>query len=45
MKKFERNKEIRRLRKEKRMTLAAIGAKFGLSKQRVHQIVQEKSNV
>jgi len=39
---FERNIEIYRLYKENKMTLAAIGAKFELSRQRVYQIVQEK---
>jgi|TARA_R100000353_G_scaffold124497_1_gene88381 transcriptional regulator with XRE-family HTH domain len=35
-----RNREIRRLRKEERMTLDAIGRRFGLSRERVRQIVR-----
>lgn len=36
----DRDREIVRLRKEGRMTLASIGAKFGISRQRVLQIIQ-----
>jgi len=35
-----RNREIRRLRKEERMTLEAIGKRFDLSRERVRQIVR-----
>jgi DNA-directed RNA polymerase specialized sigma subunit len=45
MKNFERNAEIWRLYKENRMTLAAIGKMFNLSRQRVYQIVQAKKEL
>ena len=45
MKNFERNAEIWRLYKENRMTLAAIGRMFNLSRQRVYQIVQAKKEL
>jgi transcriptional regulator with XRE-family HTH domain len=35
-----RNREIRRLRREERMTLEAIGKRFNLSRERVRQIVR-----
>jgi len=34
-----RNREIRRLRKEERMTLEAIGNRYGISRERVRKIV------
>ena len=40
-----RNAEIWRLYKENRMTLAAIGKMFNLSRQRVYQIVQAKKEL
>lgn len=35
-----RNREIRRLRRDERMTLEAIGKRFNLSRERVRQIVR-----
>lgn len=40
MKESARNLEIYRLRKEERMTLEAIGRRFGLSRERVRQLVK-----
>jgi transcriptional regulator with XRE-family HTH domain len=40
MKDQARNQEIHRLRKQERMTLEAIGRRFGISRERVRQIVR-----
>jgi len=37
----ERNAEIYRLRVQEKMTLAAIGLKYGLTRERIRQIVKK----
>jgi DNA-directed RNA polymerase sigma subunit (sigma70/sigma32) len=41
MKEIARNQEIYRLRVEEHMTLAAIGIKYNLTRERIRQIVNQ----
>tara|TARA_R110000796_G_scaffold96823_1_gene203472 strand:+ start:2916 stop:3059 length:144 start_codon:yes stop_codon:yes gene_type:complete len=40
----ERNAEIYRLRTEEHMTLAAIGRRYGVTRERIRQIVKKIKN-
>ena len=39
-----RDAEIKRLRREEKLTLQKIGDRFGISRERVRQIVEGKTN-